>query len=275
MMSLKFSIRLFCLAIGITMVYGGATTPGVEGRATLECARGDLEGMPFSDRSPVLAWVDAKTKMDGEAGQYRCDLRYVIFVPGEYNLVHYLRTAEGKIPEGLGPLPVSCTTLLPPGHDGALSTQPLSSLPSLSGYYLFLGIFLAFWVTAGVLLWRWMHPHETTVAPMLPEPEKTWADHLRPLVEQAAIRPLTPAEQGRLDSLLIACWRYRLGLESASVADSLARIRGDGEAGALLEALDHWIYAPTGASAPTDVAALLAPYRNFKVNEPAGAEVPL
>ena len=274
-MSIKCSTRLFCLAIGATMACGGAPTPGVEGRATLECARGDLEGMPFSDRSPVLVWINAKNQMDGEAKQYRCDLRYVIFVPGEYNLIHYLRTPEGEIPKGIDPLPVSCITLLPPGHDGSLSFQSLSPLPSLSGYYLFLGVFLAFWVTAGVLLWRWLHPHETTVAPIPSDPEKTWADHLRPLVEQAAIRPLSPAEQGRLDSLLIACWRHRLGLEGVSVLGSLARIRSDGEAGALLEALDRWIYAPTSGSAPTDVAALLAPYRDLKVDETAGAEVPL
>src|SRR5262249_13712809 len=88
---------------------------------------------------------------------------------------------------------------------------------------------------------------------------RTTAEELAPLVEAALAGALEPEGRHRLELVLIAHWRARLGLGETDPAALLPIFRATGEAGPLFAGLEEWLHRP-GASG-VDLAALLAPYR--------------
>ena len=93
----------------------------------------------------------------------------------------------------------------------------------------------------------------------LPQTEPTAADQLRPLVEAAIAGTLPPAGQARLELLLIAYWRKRLGMSDCTTQSALAQLRGHAEAGILLGQVDEWLHRRPAGNIQADVAAILAP----------------
>jgi hypothetical protein len=87
-------------------------------------------------------------------------------------------------------------------------------------------------------------------------------------VEAAIAGSLAPAGQARLELLLIAFWRQRLGLADGTVEAALAGLRGHAEAGILLGQLDQWLHQRPAGNGQADVAAILRPYRDAAPIEP-------
>lgn len=247
---------------------GPEVTPGLEGRHELTWKGPALRPAPTSDEAPLILRIDSARP--GPDGATIYDLRWIPFVPGDYDLRDLLRGSGNRPVAGLPPMKVHAASLLPPKNDGRLACPEPGHLRSLSGYYLRLILLWAAWIAAGiVLLYLLLRSHKPQIAPPAPPARLSWADLLRPLVETAAERPLTPIEQSRLDALFLAFWRERLGLDALSTPEAIAGLRSDPEASLLLNALDRWIYAPPGRESP-DIAAVLAPYRG----QPAGTAGP-
>ncbi|MEM6672157.1 MAG: hypothetical protein AAF726_04900 [Planctomycetota bacterium] len=98
----------------------------------------------------------------------------------------------------------------------------------------------------------------------------TLADRLRPLVEDARSGDLSTERRAELERLLLAHWRERRDLAEVDVAEAVARLRRDDEAGPLFRQLEEWLHRPDGPDASeVDVAALLQPYEESP--GPAGA----
>jgi hypothetical protein len=89
----------------------------------------------------------------------------------------------------------------------------------------------------------------------------TLADRLSPLVERARSGELDTAQKAELERLLLAHWRDRRDLGAAPVAEAVAALRQDEEAGPLFRQLERWLHRPDSGGEAVDLDGLLAPYR--------------
>ena len=90
-----------------------------------------FEAAPVGDKSKLILRIQ---DVFPHGNAHRYDLRYFGFVPGEYDLIQFLRTADGKTPTNLPPVNVTIHGILPEDHDGMLIEDDDSGL-SLPGSY--------------------------------------------------------------------------------------------------------------------------------------------
>jgi hypothetical protein len=233
------------------------TTVGTEGVVHVHSAH-DLEALEVNAKSTVIVRIDAKTL--SKSGGFDYELHYIANRPGIHDLTQYIRRTDGgKL--AMSKVSIDVRTTLPKGHQGNLSEIDQPAVPSPMRYRLWMGIAGAVWVIPMLALWirrRWLNrpkpePHV--------EPPLTLADQLRPLVGAAIEGELNVDQQAKLERLLVAFWRERLGLGSLDPRDAWSRLRKHNEAGALVNQLERWLHQrPNGQT--VDVAALLEPYRH-------------
>ena len=97
-------------------------------------------------------------------------------------------------------------------------------------------------------------------APVVVVPPPSFAERLRPLVEQAAAGKLTVEGQANLERLLMGYWRERLNVSDLGVAEALMKLKAHSEAGEILRAVERWLHRPGGATRD-EIASVLEPYR--------------
>jgi hypothetical protein len=236
------------------------TTVGLEGVYLLRYA-GALEARPAAERAPLVLRVAEVGRDPGGANRY--ELRYVAAVPGTYDLREYLVRVDGRPLEDAPPARVSVGELLPAEHPGDLERVPTPAVRHPWRYRLLVVVGAVVWLIP--LAWRIARglARRKPVEAPAPPPPRTLADQLRPLVERALAGELDPHGQAHLEQLLVAYWRQKLGL-AGSPEEILLKLREHGEAGALVQALERWLYHRPAPGA-VDLAALLAPYRSAEV----------
>jgi hypothetical protein len=238
-----------------------STTPvGLEGKVLFRSSDPALRPLPVDDKSDLTLRIADKTP-DGAAFLY--DLRFITFAPGDYDLRAYLQHPDGsKVTDGQ-PVMVRSTASLPASANNDLFPIGATAAPRLGGYRLTLIALGVLWSLPIVWLIYKRLTRKKHIEALPPSPP-TLADQLRPLVEAAMSGAMGPAEQARLERLLVAHWRDRLHLIARSHNESLHTLRNHEEAGPLLAHLEQWLHQPasTPAAKPTtDITVLLAPYR--------------
>lgn len=247
-----------------------APTVGVEGRMQVELSGPPLVAKPVDDRSKLVVRVVERSP-EGEKTSY--DFRYIGLVPGRYDLRDFLERVDGSAPDDLSPLPVEVAGLLPEDHSGRLDPDEVRPLPGLGGYRSLVIAFAVLWALLLVPLVLYGRKRRTEQLEVPPPPPPTLADRLRPLVELAARGELGKDGQAKLELLLLQHWCEKLHLDRNDMAGSVARMRQDPEAGALLGQLERWLHRPPDPAAEeVDVAAVLAPYRHVAAPAPVDEE---
>jgi hypothetical protein len=242
-------------------VFDDPPTVGMEGVIIVTLPGTRLEARPVDEKTRlVLRIASAKSQADGT--QY--DLRYIGLVPGNYDLRDYLVRSDGSPTDNLPKVPVRVTHLLPETHSGDLVPQEMRSIPFLGGYRILVNIVGASWLLLLIPIYL-SGRRKKAPPPPPPPPLPTLADHLRPLVEQAAAGALSADGQSRLERLLLWHWRKRLNLADGDPGEALIRLRAHPEAGLLLSALENWLHRPPGSASAVDIAAVLAPYRSTSI----------
>lgn len=239
----------------------------MEGRVEVVLPGTALEPKPFEHKGRLIVRI-AETRPRGDSIWY--DFRYTGLVPGNYDLRGYLQRPDGSTTNNLPPIPVRVAPLLPETHNGLLVEPRASPLGRLGGYTTLMIVTAVVWALLFIpLVWR----HRKKAAPaVVAPPEPTFAQRLRPLVEQAAAGTLSGDGQAQLERMLLNYWRDRLALGTMDMAQAIGKLRDHPEAGELLRALESWLHRPAG-SAAVDVAAVLKPYRNISTPpEPAAAD---
>ena len=240
-------------------------TVGMEGRLEVILPEAGLQAVAADHRAPMVLRI-ASTQPHGALTRY--DLRYIGRVPGAHDLREHLVISNGGPTTNLPALEVEVAGILPSPHNGWLEEQS-RRIPRLFGGYRALVIAAAaIWVAALFIILRISRKPRPTEAEAPVSREPSFADRLRPLVEQAAAGRLTADGKAALERMLITHWQCRLRLQSIHGEELMNRLRSHPEAGALLRTLEDWLHRPPGHG-PVEVETVLAPYRNLPAEEPA------
>ncbi len=189
--------------------------------------------------------------------------------PGAYKLADYLMRPDGSHPEELGDTRIQVRAMLPDDHDGKLNAYVPRLFPFIGSYRAMLGVIGAVWIVGIAAFILVSRKKRVIEAPVFVAPQPSFAERLRPLVEDAAAGKLSVEGQAHLERLLMGYWREKLNLPELRMAESLSRLKAHAEAGDLLRALERWLHRPSGASRE-EISSLLEPYRN--ISAPIRAE---
>ncbi|MBK7876940.1 MAG: hypothetical protein IPJ77_14545 [Planctomycetes bacterium] len=215
----------------------------------------ELQAAPVDPKSPVLLRV---TGTWPHGTDFRYDLEFQGFEPGEYDLARWLVRKDGGELQALPAIPVVVRAVLPAER---MKPNPRTEGTgvALGGYRVLAIVVGVAWVAGVVVLLLWIRPRRTASTAVLARP-RTLAERLRPLVERARANKLSRTERAELELVLYRYWKRRLGLEDTDPARALAELRSHAEAGPLLRALEDWLHRPD-PEREVDVGRLLAPYQ--------------
>jgi hypothetical protein len=245
---------LLLLLTTALMAADQSPTVGREGAMSVVLANPLLQPVPVDTRAKLMLRIANRVP---EANGTRYDLRWIGAVPGTYDLTRYLVDADGRQLSGVAPVIVTVQSLLPPGFPGDIITRDLPAGTRIGGYQLMMIGMGIVWLIMAPFLWRRQRRAKVVVVPVA---VLSLAEQLRNIIERAQSTGLDTDSQARLERLLLAHWRERLGLQHLDAPAAMQQLRQHAEAGALLRQLDFWLHAPPGREA-VDVLALLAPYR--------------
>ena len=232
---------------------------GIEGSVSITLPRADYQPRPLDDRTELILRVERVTML--ASNQHRYEFFYMGLEPGAYKLADYLIHFDGTRPDELGDLRIQVRAMLPEDHDGKLNAYVPRVFPFIGGYRVALIALGVLWVGGIAAFIYFSRKKRVVAAPVAVTPPPSFAERLRPLVEQAAAGKLSVEGQANLERLLMGYWREKLNLSELRVAESLAKLKAHAEAGELLRALERWLHRPGGATRE-EVSSLLQPYRN-------------
>ena len=225
----------------------------------------------FNGSGPGRADAIVRIKHEYNHGSsFRYDLEVVPFVEGDLDLADYLERKDGTSMDDVPELWLRVEALLP---EEVLrpKDQDVPQPGKVGGYRKLLIALGAAWLIGLVALifaFRRKVEEDAVNGGLKPA---SLADRLRPLVEEARNSELSNERRAELERLLLAHWRGRRGLASVPVAQAVAELRADDEAGPLFRQLEEWLHRPARASsASVDVAALLAPYEDIAADAEGG-----
>ncbi|ADV64126.1 hypothetical protein Isop_3569 [Isosphaera pallida ATCC 43644] len=245
--------------VGMPIRLEGIVLPGSE-----------LEATPLSDDRGNRLMVRV-ARVDRHGTGFRYTFEVYGLEPGRYDVTECLRRKDRSplTPGELPSLPIEVTSVLPAGQIVPRPVE-LAESPRPGGYSLAMLIGAAVWTLglAGILLaGRTARVRRGTAVPVA-----TLADHLRPLLEQAASGRLDPPRRAALERGLLTLWRRRLNLVETDPVEALARLKAHPEAGPLLNRLEDWLHRPPAefeggpadkAAVDPELRALLKPYRRW------------
>lgn len=234
---------------------------GLEGAALIEFVGPELEPAPYEEGAPVTVRLDSMIEKEG-ARVY--DLRYIVLVPGVHDLRKYLRTVDGSPMPELPRFEVDGVSVLGDTFDGKLKPAPRQEVSIVRSYYRWLVLVAVAWVVWLVVVILWGRKLSGQAEAVQREP--TLAELLRPLIELARQGKLEVVDKVTLDRLLIRYWREDLHLTEYGVAEALARVRSNPEAGRVLVNVEQWLHAREDVHVET-VVAMLEPYCEEKEGE--------
>ena len=239
---------------------------GIEGKASLTLPRADYQPRPLDDRTELILRIEKVTAL--ASNEHRYDFYYMGLEPGAYKLADFLIRPDGSRPDELGELLLHVRSMLPEDHEGKLNAYVPRLLPAIGGYRAFLGLLAGLWVGI-LLLYLFFTRKKRVIEPVVfAPPPPSFAERLRPLVEEAAAGKLNVEGQAHLERLLMGYWREKLNLPDMRMAEALTQLKSHRDAGELLRALERWLHRP-GVVSAQEVGSLLQPYRNLPLPSPA------
>ncbi len=204
-------------------------------------------------------------------------IEFIGTIAGEYDLRDYLEREDGT-PASLPPRPIRIVSQLPPDH----GTDVLGDDPSgfsLRAHYRTIVLTVAVaWalVPVVVLIRRAMNKPKPIMNTPTLRPT-TIADELRAVLDAAGAAPLSTAQRGRLELLLMHYWCERLAKDEsnptcaarpANPAHAIALLREHPRTQPTVLALERWLHHREGAPDVSPTALL----DDFRRSELARAE---
>ena len=245
----------------------GAPSVGAEAFYTLLLPRGDVVAAPQTDNAPLF--VRIKSIQPAENQQFSYLVAYSGVEKGTFNLTDYLCKPNGeRLREPITPVEVN--SYISDSAEYAIRNLPVPKHPTPLPYTAGLLVSAAAWLGSGLWLFLPRGARRKPVAPAPPQPldetAHTLEDLLRPLVESAAKKTITPQEKARMEQILFQYWGALLQLDHLNSVEQLRRILEHKEAGALLRTVEEWLYQPDSKIEPEEINQILKPYMDLAIS---------
>jgi len=252
-------------------------TVGAPTHATVVLDRPDYLAVAEDETAPM--WVRIEKVVPRPDGAYSYELEYTGLESGVFNLTDFLlKSPDERLSEPIVSVGVRSAIPSDAGEDMGelLPLPPANAFP----YSKWLAASAMSWLGWGLwLLWA-RHRAQRAVqeAEMASQSEaaqaadeapstRRMADVLRPLVEKAADKTISSKEKALMEHILFVYWSNALELDHLDDAEQLRRILEHEEAGALMRAVEQWLYQPASDVTPEEITDKLEPYMDLDMNE--------
>ncbi len=228
---------------------------GVEEAVIIRYAGPRLVPRPYRRGASINLRV-AEEMEQGEVCVY--DVRYVVNLPGEFDLTAYLTSADGRPIDDLPSFKIRGLPSLTKDIETRIREIENVEIRFWHGYHetlVGLGAFWGLWLMGLVFVGRGGRTAREKPPPPGPSP----AERIARLLRQLADEGLTTDEKAELEILLLTCWQSDLGLDDRRLADACRRIRASGQLGRAYGKLEAWLHDPDRTVAVEDLLEDFAP----------------
>lgn len=240
---------------------------GVEEAVIVRYAGPRLVARPYRRGASVSVRIAEEVQQD--SGRVY-DVRYVVNLPGEFDLKDYLAASDGSAIDGLPSFKIRGLTALTKDIETRIQEIESVGVHVWHWYYetLFgLGAVWLLWLAGLVFIGRPKRPPK----PAPPPPEPSIEEQIARYLEALRRGGLTVVEKARLEILLLQLWRDRLSLNDARMAAACRRIERNSRFGEAYAAVSAWLHAPETAVGPAEVLEHCGPLVG-NLNQPQAEE---
>ena len=225
---------------------------GVEQAAIITYSGPGLVVKPFHWGVAVNVRI-AQVTSQGSSKVY--DVRYLVNIEGDHDLIGYLMTDNGTALTGLPSFKVHGDPKLSKELEARVRETEAIGIEVRGHYKATLIILLVLWIGWLFMLIFYGRPKQPV--PVIIVPELTPAEQLKVLLQQLEDGELTAVQKAKLEMLLLRCWREGLATDDTPMREVLGMIaRGERTRDALLR-LQRWLHRPASGVAKTEIAELI------------------
>jgi hypothetical protein len=213
---------------------------GVEEAVIIRYSGPRLVARPYRRGASVNLRI-AKVVEQGAIRVY--DVRYVVNLPGEFDLIDYVTSADGNPIDDLPSFKVRGLTSLTKDIETRIQEIEDAGVHIWHWYYETLGALGVCWVgwlLGLIFVGRPKRPPKPPPAPTQP----TIVEQIERYLRMLAREDLSVEEKARLEVLLLEHWRERLGLQRHRMAAACRQIQQSDTLGQLYEKLAAWLHNP-------------------------------
>ena len=213
---------------------------GVEQAVIIRYSGPRLKAQPYRRG----ASVNLRIADEAQKGRVRVyDVRYVISLPGQFDLTKYLTSTDGRPIDDLPPFQVRGLTSLT--KDIETRIQEIENVGVHIGHWYYeslagLGVLWAAWLAGLIFIGR---PKRAPISPPAPR-QPSLVELIERLLAAIAQCELTVEEKARLEAMLLRHWREQLGLSEQRMAVSCRGIEASRELGEVYSKLQAWLHNP-------------------------------
>ena len=209
---------------------------------------------PRLNAQPYRRGASVNLRIAGEAQKGRVrvyDIRYVISLPGEFDVTKYLTSTDGRPLANLPAFRVRGLTSLT--KDIETRIQEIENVgvhiwhwyyESLAG----LGLLWVAWLAGLIFIGR---PKRLPVPPPAPR-QPSLVEQIDRLLAAIAEGELTVEQKACLEALLLRHWREQLGLSEQRMSVSCRGIEASRELGPVYGKLQAWLHNPRAGVGPVE-----------------------
>lgn len=252
-------VLLFVLGGGAAMLLRRTPEPDTQGGDT-DVPLGVEQAVIIRYSGPRLtaqpyrrgASVNVRIADQAQAGRVRVyDIRYVLSLPGEFDLTKYLTSTDGQPISDLPPFHVRGLTSLTKDIEARI--REIEHVGIRIGHWYYeslagLGVLWAAWLVGLIFIGR---PKRPTLPPPVPRP-LSLAEQIDRLLAALAEGEATIEQQACLEALLFRHWREQLGLNAQRMSVSCRGIEASREWGEVYRKLQAWLHNPRAGVGPEE-----------------------
>ncbi len=221
---------------------------GVEEAVIIRYSGSRLVARPYRRGASINLRIANETQQ-GNVRVY--DVRYVVSLPGEFDLTEYLTSADGRPISDLPSFKVRGLTSLTKDIETRIQEIEEVGVHVWHWYYeslTGLGIAWVFWLMGLIFIGRPKRPPKITPPP----PPASVAERIARYLVALRNGELTVNEKAELEVLLLEHWRDRLDLRDGRMAEACRQIQRSDQLGTVYEKLQAWLHVPNSHCGPNE-----------------------
>ena len=225
---------------------------GVEQAAIITYTGPGLVVKPFHWGVAVNVRI-AQVTQHGASKVY--DVRYLVNIEGDHDLIGYLMTDNGTALTGLPSFKVHGDPKLSKELEARVRETEAVGIEVRGHYKATLVVLFILWI--GWLLMLIFYGRAKKAVEVLAAPEPTATQQIEALLSKLESGELTTVEKAKLEMLLLRCWRDGLVAADTPMREVLVAIAGGEQTGDALLRLQRWLHRPGSEVAKVEIVQLI------------------